>query len=37
MAPKSLFDGGQYPRVGRGEAPVRDNPPGNLGSEPATP
>ncbi len=37
VAPKSLFDGGQYPRVGRGEAPVRDNPPGNLGSEPATP
>jgi len=37
VAPKSLFDGGQYPTVGRGEAPVRSNPPGNLGSEPATP
>jgi len=37
VAPKSLFDGGQFPTVGRGEAPVRSNPPGNLGSEPATP
>jgi ABC-type transporter Mla subunit MlaD len=37
VAPKSLFDGSQYPRLGRGEAPVRPNPPGYLGSEPATP
>ena len=37
VAPKSLFDGGQFPTLGRGEAPVRSNPPGNLGSEPATP
>ena len=37
VQPKSLFDGGYFPTTGRGEAPVRDNPPGNLGSEPATP
>ena len=37
VAPKSLWDGGLYPTVGRGEAPVRSNPPGSLGSEPATP
>ncbi len=37
VAPRSLFDGGQFPTQGHNEAPVRPNPPGNLGSEPATP
>ena len=37
VAPKSLFDGGQFPRQESGVAPIRDPPPGTLGSEPAVP
>jgi ABC-type transporter Mla subunit MlaD len=37
VQPKSLFDGGSYPRIGRGEAPVRKPPLGNDGSAPARP
>ena len=37
VAPRSLFDGSLYPRIGSGEAPVRDAPLGTLGSEPAVP
>jgi len=37
VQPKSLFDGGAYPRLGRGEAPVRKPTQGNDGSAPARP
>ena len=37
VAPRSLWDGGQFPRVRSGEAPIRPNPEGTAGSEPATP
>ena len=37
VQPRSLFDGGFYPRIGSGEAPVREPPPGTQGSEPAVP
>jgi ABC-type transporter Mla subunit MlaD len=37
VAPRSLFDGGQFPRVESGVAPVRKPPPRTLGSEPAVP
>jgi phospholipid/cholesterol/gamma-HCH transport system substrate-binding protein len=37
VAPRSLWDGGVYPRVRSGEAPIRPNPEGTAGSEPATP
>ena len=37
VQPRSLFDGGYYPRIGSGEMPVRKPPPGTLGTEPATP
>lgn len=37
VAPGSLFDGGQYPRVGSSEAPLEPNPQDNDGSEPAVP
>jgi phospholipid/cholesterol/gamma-HCH transport system substrate-binding protein len=37
VAPRSLFDGRQFPRLASGDAPLRPPPPGDLGSEPATP
>jgi len=37
VQPRSLFDGQVYPRIDSGEAPVRDAPPGTLGTEPAVP
>src|SRR5215207_7218981 len=37
VAPKSLGDGGRYPRVRSGEAPIRPNPQGLEGTEPASP
>ena len=37
VQPKTLWDGGAYPRLGRGEAPVRKPPQGNDGSAPARP
>ena len=37
VQPRSLFDGGYFPRLGRGEAPLRQPPRGNAGTEPATP
>ena len=37
VAPPSLWDGGQYPRLRSGEAPVRKPPPGTCGSKPASP
>ena len=37
VAPKSLYDGRQFPRLGRGDSPLRPNPRGTLGTEPATP
>ena len=33
----SLFDGRLFPRLERGEAPLRPPPPGTLGSQPANP
>jgi phospholipid/cholesterol/gamma-HCH transport system substrate-binding protein len=37
VQPKSLFDGRQFPRLHRGEAPIRRPPTDTLGSAPATP
>jgi phospholipid/cholesterol/gamma-HCH transport system substrate-binding protein len=37
VQPQSLFDGRYFPRLGRGEAPVRDRPSGNVGTRPAEP
>jgi phospholipid/cholesterol/gamma-HCH transport system substrate-binding protein len=37
VAPRSLFDGRLFPRLERGQAPLRPPPPGTLGSEPAEP
>ena len=35
IQPESLFDGGFFPRLSRGEAPNREKPKGNEGSKPA--
>jgi phospholipid/cholesterol/gamma-HCH transport system substrate-binding protein len=37
VAPKSLWDGGRFPRLRSRNAPIRPNPPGTTGSEPAAP
>jgi phospholipid/cholesterol/gamma-HCH transport system substrate-binding protein len=37
VAPRSLFDGRMFPRLARGEAPLRPPPPDTLGAEPAVP
>ena len=37
LAPKSLFDGGVFAKLGRGEAPLRPNPEGSEGTTPARP
>ena len=37
VQPGQLWDGGQYPRLGRGEAPLIGPPPGNAGVRPAVP
>jgi phospholipid/cholesterol/gamma-HCH transport system substrate-binding protein len=37
VAPKSLFDGKYFPRLTKGEAPLRPNPQENAGTEPASP
>jgi hypothetical protein len=37
VAPRSLFDGRMYPRLTRGNAPLRPPPPDTLGAEPALP
>ena len=37
VQPKSLWDGGSYPRLGRGEAPVRKPPQGVRRLGPARP
>ena len=37
VSPPSLWDGGRYPRVRSGVAPIRPNPQGTQGNEPATP
>jgi phospholipid/cholesterol/gamma-HCH transport system substrate-binding protein len=37
VAPRSLFDGRLFPRLEKGEAPLRAPPPDTLGSEPAAP
>jgi phospholipid/cholesterol/gamma-HCH transport system substrate-binding protein len=37
VAPPSLFDGRAFPRLQRGGAPLREPPPGTLGTQPANP
>jgi phospholipid/cholesterol/gamma-HCH transport system substrate-binding protein len=37
VQPPSLWDGGQFPRIGSGEAPIRPNPTGYEGTRPANP
>jgi phospholipid/cholesterol/gamma-HCH transport system substrate-binding protein len=37
VQPKSLFDGRYFPRLGRGDAPIRPAPRANAGTEPAAP
>ena len=37
VQPQSLFDGRFVPRLRRGEAPVRNRPDGNVGTQPAVP
>jgi hypothetical protein len=37
VAPPSLFDGGQYPTISKGENPVRPNPKSVEGTRPARP
>jgi phospholipid/cholesterol/gamma-HCH transport system substrate-binding protein len=37
VQPKSLFDGRRFPRLGKGDAPLRPPPQDNAGTEPAQP